>query len=103
MNILRRIGLSLSVFVFSSALSVFVIIIGVCVVFGTPDALKDSLRQSGLYSVLLQTAAMQQPANQGQNDVQQEALVGALTPEFAQRIVEGFIDNTYSYAQGKSA
>jgi hypothetical protein len=97
MNILRRIGLGFAAFLFSTGLSAMAVLIAINAVFATPVVLKDALRGSGLYTVLVQSMIAPQV------DVSTSVLAGVVTPKFAQQTTEAFIDSTYDWVQGRSA
>jgi len=103
MNTLRRIGLGVSAFVFSSGLSLFAILLGVAMVLGTSDVVKDALRGSGLYAVLLQSFLVPEttPLTLSGN-AESQSLEGLISPTVAQQITEGFIDDVYDLAEGRT-
>lgn len=104
MNIFRRIGLGVSAFVFSSGLSLFAVLLGTAMVFGTPDIVKSALRGSGLYAVLLQSFLVPETTPLALSGAAEspQSLEGLISPTVAQQITEDFIDDVYDLAEGRT-
>lgn len=107
MNIFRRIGLSLTIVLFSLCISALIVLISIRSVVDTPQPLEKALSNSGIYSSLVQNIITQQLNNSSSPaasdaDVQ-KALEQALSPSFLQQSTEKVINTTYGWAQGSTA
>lgn len=78
--------------------------------FGTPEPIKDILRDSGIYTSAVDTflEATDNPNEEGgggisvDNPVVQNAFKKSFPPELIQNSTEDFIDSIYAWAEGKT-
>ncbi|HSW91021.1 MAG TPA: hypothetical protein VLG09_00035 [Candidatus Saccharimonadales bacterium] len=100
MNILRRLGLRIARLLFSSSLSLIIIIISIFFVFETSKPLKQALQKSGIYGASISDTIAEQKntvAIPTTDPGIQQALATALPPTFLQSSTEQIIDGTYSW------
>lgn len=107
MNILRRLGLTLSVLLFSLTISSIAAIVAIYFVFETPDNLKQALSSSGIYSTVAKNTLTQQTEGTASIPLSdpgvQEALNKALPPQYLQASSEQAIDGIYKWVKGETA
>lgn len=111
MDSLRKTTLGLAASLLFTVLLVFGLTFGLLRVFGTPDSLKDALKDSGFYqnvvgNVLDQTQK-EQPANSNDqipvSDPRvQNVIKTAASPELLQQQSEQALDSVYAWLQGKT-
>lgn len=110
MNVLRRLGLALSIALFSASLVLLVLAVSLNHVLGTSGYIKRSLKESGVYTQLVDsiTAQARQPAGESHNNslpLEREeirrAAREAFSPEIVQQSVETIVDGTYTWLEGK--
>jgi hypothetical protein len=104
MNTLRRLGLSLSVLLFSLGISVLALLVSLHFVVDTPQPLKQAISTSGIYDVLVQDTVAKEESISSSLPMSdpglQEALEQALPPSFVQSSSEQVINSTYNWIQG---
>jgi hypothetical protein len=107
MNTLRRVGLGLAVFVFSSGISLIALFIGLYAVFETSEPLKAALQTSGIYSVTTQDTTtlpgVTPTLPEGTDPGIQQAFANAFPPGFVQHSSEQAIDSIYSWVHGNTS
>ncbi len=108
MNTLRRLGLTLSVLLFSLAISTFAAIVSIYFVFENPDNLKQALNSSGIYSTVAKNVLSEQASAASSelpiNDpTVQSSLDKALPPQYIQSSSEQAIDGIYKWVKGETA
>ncbi len=111
MNILKKSLLGLCASFLVVLLFIFGITLGLYQVFGTPDPLKNALRESGFYESIvgdaLDQAQKQQPTDQ-QNEIPvdnpevQNLIKSAVSPEILQSQLEGSLDSFYAWMRGET-
>lgn len=105
MTILRRLGLSLAVLLFSFSIGLVAVFISLYFVIGTPQPLKQAINKSGIYDVPIGSALVQQEGAVTvpiADPALQQALNQAAPPAFLQSSSEQIIDGTYGWIQGKT-
>lgn len=103
MGILRRFGLSLAIFIFSSCISLLALFVAVYAVFETPTSLKAALQTSGIYLALPRTdspSAVTSALPEKTDPGIQQAFANAFPPEFIQNSSEQAIDSIYNWLHG---
>jgi hypothetical protein len=106
MNILRRLGLSFTILIFSLSISLLALFISLYSIVSTPQPIKQALETSGIYSVAVDdTIAQQETATSlsSADPLVQQALKQALPPSFLQGASSQAIDSVYTWIQGKTA
>jgi hypothetical protein len=106
MNILRRLGLSIAVFLFSMGVSVFALFISVHFVIDTPQPLENALRTSGIYSAIVPNLITQQAKTSALPYADpgiEQALEQALPPSFLQNSSEQVVNSIYAWVHGTTA
>ena len=106
MNTLRRLGLTLSVLLFSLAISTFAAIVSIYFVFENPDNLKHALSSSGLYSIVAKNVLNEQASASStlplSDPTIQDSLDKALPPQYIQTSSEQAIDGIYKWVKGET-
>jgi len=106
MNILRRLGLSLVVLIFSLSISLFALFVGLYSLLSNPQPIKDALRSSGIYTNLVQNVLEQQatssPSYMSTDPTIQTALTQAMPPTFLENTANNFLDGIYDWIEGKT-
>lgn len=110
MQFLRKTALVLVASSFVFLLFGFGVFWGIERVFGTPDALKSSLRDSGIYNSIVGDALEKAQKDEGQQGTSDEIpisrpevrkiITDAFPPSFMQTQTEGLLDSTYNWLQG---
>lgn len=112
MQYIRKTALSLAVSLLFTVLLLFGITLGLQRVFGTPDALKHALKDSGFYQNVvgnaLDQSQKQETAGEGdkipvdQPEVR-NIIKDAASPELLQTQLEQALDSVYLWMQGKTS
>lgn len=105
MNILRRLGLSLAILLFSLSISLVALFISLYSIMSTPQPVKQALSASGIYSVAVADTLAQQTSGavssvSTTDPIIQQALKQALPPTFLQDSSNQTIDSVYAWLQG---
>lgn len=108
MNFIRRLGLGLATFLFSSLLTIFALFISIFAVLDKPEPLLGALQKSGIYSALAPTVFDQQAKQQDgelalDNPAIRTAVIDAFPPSYLQATVETNVRSIYSWVHGKTA
>lgn len=100
----------LAAFGFSTSILLLAITAAAVMVFGTPDTLKKSLRDSGAYDIAsreLATKAGDAAVSEGNLPIDKEAVSQAAAETFSPKTIETnaekVIDGTYNWLDGKTA
>ena len=104
MRIFQRLGLGLSSSLFSFLLVIFALFASVYFVLDTPGTLKQVLRQSGVYSIVIDNELIAQTDTSNKllldNPVVKQALQQAFPTSYVQTTSENNIDATYNWIHG---
>jgi hypothetical protein len=106
MDILRRLGLRIARLLFSSSLSLIIVIVSVFFVFETSGPLKQALQKSGIYGTSISDTVAEQKTTTAIPTTDpgiQQALATALPPTFLQSSTEQIIDGTYNWVHGQTS
>jgi len=109
---IKRLLIHLLGYCFRISVLIFAIACTLVLVFGSPQYIKQALKESQIYSTFVDAFAQQaqkttaQSSNQGGQAVNQlditNAAKEALTPATIQSSVEQFVDGTYHWLEGKT-
>lgn len=106
MGFFKRLGLGLTTSVFSLLLVVFAIFISIYMVLDRPDNLKQALRESDIYSIVIENTLTQQKEALESSNLPLDnpevkaAFDQAFSPEYVQSTSEQNIDATYDWLHG---
>ena len=113
MTSFQKFGRGFSSAICKLALLALAFVVAGNMVFGKPDTLKTTLKDSGIYSGFTDSLIQQaktdsatKPVGQDlpvQDPLVQEAIKKAITPEFAQSTAEQVVDGTYNWLEGKTS
>lgn len=107
MDILRRIGLALSTFIFSSSITLMVALVCLFFIVSSSEPLKKAIISSGIYETAAHDALAQQPVESVAPPMSdpgvRAAFDSAFPPHFVQDSSEQVIDGIYAWAQGKTS
>ena len=111
MNVFKKSLLGLCALLLTIVLFLFGLVFGLNQIFGTPDALKSTLKESGFYQSVVGDALDQAQKEQSADEQNQipidnpevrNVIKSAASPEFLQSQVEGTLDSVYAWLQGKT-
>jgi len=107
MNILRRIGLALSTFLFSSSITLMVTLVCLFFIVNSPNPIKKAIGSSGIYETAAQGILTQSDESAASLPVSdpgvRAAFNAAFPPKFVQNSSEQVIDSMYAWAHGTTA
>lgn len=107
MRFFQRLGLGLATSIFSTFLVVFAISVSIYMVLDKPQNVKDALRNSGAYQVLVDNALQRKQQQLGvylpvENSGVQQAVRQAFSTTYLQNTTERNIDATYAWVHGET-
>jgi len=103
MNVLRKLGLSLAITIFTVSSLALAFFAGLYSVASSPQTLENALSHSAIFTRLQQTIVAQASSSLPDDPGVQTALRQSISPTFLQNSSQQIVANMYSWAQGTTS